>query len=148
MSARATAALVGLLAVLAAGCGDASPAVWRVRFGGDGGVVGATAVRVRLRVLLDGCEGTAVVYDADVSRDESVPPFGEIGEGTFGFEATARDASCVVVARGCVVRALPLAGPAEIVTALEAVPPGLPACAPSACAEGRCTPGRTDAGAP
>ena len=133
--------------VFAASCGAPTEATWRVRFSGDGGVVGESAVRVRLRVLVDSCESTAVVYDADIARDESVPPFGEIGEGTFAFEATARDAECRIVARGCVVRALPPVG-GDIVTVLEAVSPALPACAASACAEGRCASTRTDAGVP
>ena len=94
MSARAKLGFVLFLLVASVSCSAPTESAWRVRFGGDGGVVGETAVRVRLRVLVDSCESTAVVYDADISREESVPAFGEVGEGTFAFEATARDAEC------------------------------------------------------
>ena len=147
MRARLLASSLALLALSIASCNAPTESAWRVRFGGDGGVVGESAVRVRLRVLVDSCESTAVVYDADISRSESVPPFGEIGEGTFAFEATARDAECRIVARGCVVRALPPVG-GDIVTVLEAVSPAVPACAASACTDGRCASTRTDAGVP
>jgi len=147
MSVRVLRVVLAFFAMCAVSCSAPTDAAWRIRFGGDGGVVGETAVRVRLRVLVDSCESTAVVYDADISRTESVPAFGEIGEGTFAFEATARDAECRIVARGCVVRALPPVG-GDIVTVLDAVSPAVPACAASACVEGRCTATRGDAGAP
>ena len=146
MSARTAAtALLGVWALV--GCGDTTSAAWRVRFEGDGGAVVAGAVRVRLRVLRGGCEGTDLVYEADVARADAVPVFGEIGEGAFGFEAVARDATCTIVARGCVAGSLPLAAGEELVTSLAPVSGAAPLCAPSECVDGRCVPTDAAAGA-
>ena len=148
MSARAWLALIsGCLLLLAMGCGEeATPASWLIRFESDGGIVGADAVRVRLRVLSGDCASTGVVYQADVSRTGAVPVFGEIGAGAFGFEAVARNAACTIVARGCTATSLPLATGATVVTQLEPVGGDAPLCAASACVQGVCAPGSTDAG--
>ena len=135
-------------ACLVAGCADTtSAASWRIRFDPDGGVSSADAVRVRLRVFAGGCEGAGLVYQADLARTDVVPPFGEIGEGTFGFEAVARDATCTVVARGCTSKTLPLAAGDEVVTVLESVVRAAPLCASSACTDGVCAPDADGGGA-
>jgi len=136
-----------LLAALGAvSCGDPTAASWRVRFVGDGGVVGSSAARIQLRVFSGDCSSTALVYRADVSRSDAIPFFGEIGEGAFAFEATALDATCTVVARGCTATSLPLSMGDEVVTQLEAVSAAAPLCPASACLDGFCPPGSTDGG--
>lgn len=150
MSARPRAQLSLVAAVLfglvVASCGEAKDASWRVRFVGDGGVVGSSAVRIQLRVFSGDCTSTALVYRADVAREDSIPLFGEIGEGAFAFEAVAHDSACTVVARGCTATSLPLAMGDEIITQLEAVSGEAPLCAPSVCMDGFCPPGSTDGG--
>ena len=142
----ARVAVVACVALVLASCGDALTASWVVRFESEGGATGADAVRVRLRVLSGDCASTAVVYQADVARLDPVPLFGEIGEGPLAFEATAKDASCTVIARGCTATSLPLAMGNQIVTRLEAVSGEPPLCAASACTNGLCAPGSMDAG--
>jgi hypothetical protein len=138
---------IALLAALGTvSCGEPTAASWRVRFVGDGGVVGASAVRIQLRVFSGDCTSTALVYRADVARTDAIPLFGEIGEGALAFQATALDATCTVVARGCTATSLPLAMGDEIVTQLEAVSGEAPLCAASACMDGFCPPGSTDGG--
>ena len=146
MSARACLTIALLAALGSVGCGDATPASWRVRFVGDGGVVGSSAARIQLRVFSGDCTSTALVYRADVSRTDAIPLFGEIGAGAFAFEATALDANCTVVARGCTATSLPLAMGDEVVTQLEAVSAAAPLCPASACLDGFCPPGSTDGG--
>jgi len=146
VSARACGTIALLAALGSISCGEATAASWRVRFVGDGGVVGSSAVRIQLRVFSGDCASTALVYRADVSRTDAIPLFGEIGEGAFAFEATALDATCAVVARGCTATSLPLAMGDEVVTQLEVVSGAAPLCPPSACLDGVCPPGSTDGG--
>jgi hypothetical protein len=145
VSARVAVSLLAV-SLLVASCTETTAASWRIRFAGDGDGGALAAARVQLLVWSGGCDGTALVYEADVSRADAVPSFGEIGEGTFGFEAIARDATCTIVAHGCTTQMLPLAAGAEIVTQLEPVSGEAPLCPASACADGICPLGTTDGG--
>jgi hypothetical protein len=145
VSARARLAQLAL-SLLVASCTETTAASWRIHFAGDGDGGVIAAARVQLLVWSGGCDGTVAVYQADVSRADAVPSFGEIGEGTFGFEAIARDATCTIVARGCTTQTLPLPAGAELVTLLEPVTREAPLCALSACAAGICPLGTTDGG--
>jgi hypothetical protein len=83
-----------------------------------------------------GCDGV-LVYEALISRDQSGPS-PALGRGLHGFRAEARDASCVVVARGCVEYDMPLGPEERVVLMLEPVELST-VCPPSMCSSGVCS---------
>ncbi len=67
------------------------------------------ADRLTLRVVRDGCDGDAVVYEATLTRGQQAPAATGLKPGTYGLEASAfKDG--VPLASGCVEASLPQAG--------------------------------------
>lgn len=91
---------------------------------------------VEARILQGGCAGSTVVYRAEARASGTMamrPP--ELGPGTYGFAASARDASCNEIGSDCVAVVLP--GPTMVNDVLHALA-GMPACPPALCHTGSC----------
>lgn len=99
-------------------------------------------------VGLGGCGARNRVYEALFQPGEVGPAPPRLGPGRYGFGARAVDASCLVVAEGCVDVTLPRAEPTVITLLDERTP--LRLCAASSCRGGLCEPagsgGAADAG--
>ena len=102
------------------------------------------AAVVRASVRQGGCEG-AERYVVTISREAPAPVEPPIlPPGSWGFEATAYDASCARVSYDCELAVLPVDGAVELV--LENASP-LPLCPAAQCDDGLCTGLGMDGGA-
>lgn len=139
--ARAT--FVAWLVVLAASCApDPEPIDWAYRFAPDIDRGRVRTVRASIRRL--GCEpGLPLLYDEIVSPGGSAPP-PLLHQGVYGFELTAADASCRVVAHRCDVVELRRGAPLVQIVGASAAER---LCEVETCNAGRCGAGVTpDAG--
>ncbi len=112
----------------------------------NGATRGATAA-IRVRILSGDCSGPAIyatAFDPATPSAAATPP--RLAPGTYAFEAEARNASCEIIARTCVVEELPLQGAELSLTLMDEA--ATPACAPSQCDSGVCEDDTPDAGPP
>ncbi len=98
--------LAGAIALAAFGC-DGPPFEWRARFSSPDDADRTRAITAK--ILRGGCRGEEVAYEETFRTESSAasaPP--ELEDGHYGFSIVALDASCRVVATGCVETDLPL----------------------------------------
>lgn len=77
--------------------------------------------RLRLRVLLDGCNADAEpMYEASLARGEAAPPIDSVEPGHYGMEATAYGEDETVVAHACLEVGLPRSEAVALELASEA----------------------------
>ena len=126
--------VVAALSLTFAACGSTpDPADWLVNFAGGAAPAGTVSVHTEIRA--GGCSGAAI-YKDDVSMGERVGMSpNPLAEGTYGFYAEAREASCRVLASACVTVTVPVTG---TVTVTLNPGGGTPMCTPAMCSAGVC----------
>ena len=95
------------------------------------------AQRLEARILLGGCDGDEALYSASFTPDEQGALPEALGDGRFGFDARALDASCRWYAAGCRELDLPRGGAGSAVVMLEALPTPALDCS-HGCDDGAC----------
>lgn len=127
----------GVVLVLAIGCGASDRGLtWEVEF--ETGIDASRAARVETRILAGGCGGTAQLYATSVIPGGPTPAMPSVlSPGVFGFDAVAVDDDCIIYARGCEERTLPLPDAETVTVALVATTESL-RCTPDRCVMGAC----------
>ena len=133
--------LVGLSSACEDGAGTRT-LDWSIVF--DDPAIREASVRVVAEVRSGTCAETGeVIYREELARGATAPSVPPLREGMYSFAATARDASCVVVAAGCTDETLPTQDGVTVTTRLVRERGGIPLCEP--CTDGLCA-GELDAG--
>ncbi len=142
MSARRVWVAVALAFTLGACDGNRNYS-FEARFGEDVSTADVAAVTARIR--REGCSGP-ILYEETFRRDDpAAMDVATLADGSYGFEAEARDDACVVLASGCRVLEMP-EGEDSIVLTLGATAGGAPACDAAVCDRGECLAGAMDGG--
>ncbi len=128
--ARGAVFACGIAALFATACGSPE---WRIVFQR---AEDRDATRVVLaRVHVGSCDG-AVTFSTSIARDAAGMSPPTLAPGLYGFEASAIDASCAVIARACTLVEIPTSR--SVTLTLEGVTPE-PQCAAASCSNGTCS---------
>jgi hypothetical protein len=133
-----------MIALPLAGCRSQRSLRWELAFDEPADRTHAAVVVAEIRQGTCATEGE-LLYRADGAPGAETPRVPTLGGGPHSFAAVARDAACVIIARGCIDAVLPTEPGTVVRTALAHVAPGAPIC--SSCIVGRCATDR-DGGSP